>query len=509
MSLYSSPLFAFDISNEIKKFFIPQYEALQNLDEAPTAIRTASSAVFRFEGGTGSFVKFRDEIFIMTNNHVLGFKHCSRKGCFAKAVFNYQIGKEAQTKNLFVTPVAASDDVDVAFYRFKEVTAKGDIIDVTPTKYLEFSSSDIAQVGTSVYPIGHPRTSVKKYSEGKVVKYEHGYMYVDALTLPGNSGSPILNAAGEIVGIHHSSAKRNDGITRDGMLYIGRASSTQSITQSLEDGLNSPSDLLQKFWDVDKVTSLKNAKRFSKIYIKSKTIPVINSGKDFFTSLYEDCNKKLDVKTNHSARFIKSHDSCSVAISWIKCGTKEDTEPSIKYILASTLSDTHPDFNSGNNYCPSVTMRKKWASLFIKVGKKYEDFHGKDSLKWTADALSKLTKSENQSSKIVAKSVLTQYEKSKSLSMTNILRLTKASKYVKTAMFKGQDIAKIITEYENFPGYEYELAKIAKGATNLYKNNHLDTQTYKQTMNTILNDRALSLNAKLAAEKLAYENGVL
>jgi S1-C subfamily serine protease len=508
-SFYTAPSFAFDITSEIKKIFIPQYEALQNMDSASPQIRTASSAVFRIEGGTGSFVKYDKETFIMTNNHVLGFKHCSKKGCFAKAIFNYQVGKEAVRKDLFVTPVAASDDVDVAFYRFKEVDPSGAFIDVVPSKYLSFSKTDQSIIGTDVFPVGHPRTSIKKFSQGKIVKYENNYMYVDALTLPGNSGSPILNNAGEIVGIHHSSAKKNDGITREGMLYIGRASSTGSILGVLNHGLANRNDLLKKFWDVDKVSTFKNAKRFSKIYIKSKTIPVTSSGEDFFDSLYKDCVKRVDFKTNHSARFSKSHDSCSVALSWINCSPKEEVEPSVKYVMASSLTDTHPDFGTDNAYCPSVKMRKKWAALFIKVGNKYEGFHGKDSLKWTADALGKLAKNENQAFKIVTKSVSKKFEKSNILSMTNILRLSKASKYVKSTTFKGKNIKNIVKNYKNFPGFEYELGKIAKSTTNLYKNKHLTIDEYKETMYSILNETSLSLNAKLATEKLAYENKIL
>ena len=198
------------------------------------------------------------------------------------------------------------------------------------------------------------------------MKYENGYMFVNALTLPGNSGSPILDVDGNIVGIHHSSAKKNDAITRDGLLYVGRASSAESILEVLNQGILDRTSQLAKFWNVDKPTSLSHAKKFSKIYIKSKTIPVLSNKVDFFSSLYNDCNKKLDLDTNHAGKFTKSHDSCTVAKSWLSCNKSESENLSVKYVMATTLDDSHPDFDGFGGY-PKLNYEKKWANLFLNI----------------------------------------------------------------------------------------------------------------------------------------------
>jgi V8-like Glu-specific endopeptidase len=507
--LYSGEAaYSFDLSG-IKKFFIPEFESLQDVKEASKFIKSSSRAVFRFEGGTGSFVKYNDQLYIMTNNHVLGYKHCARNGCFAKAIFNYEKGKSAVNKTLFVTPVAASTDVDVSFFKFKEVTANGDFLSVKPNVFLNLTPSN-AQVGSEVYPIGHPRKSIKKYSSGKIVKYENGYMFVDALTLPGNSGSPIVNSAGEIVGIHHSSAKKNDGFTRDGLLYVGRASSNISIVNVLEKGLKNTKDQLVKFWDVNKPVSYRYAKKFSKIYIKSKTIPSLRSKQDFFDSLYEDCKTKLDLGSNHAGKFVKSHEACSVASSWINCGKGIKEDISVKYVLAATLNDSHPDFEQTSGYCPNIAMKKKWANLFLKIGHKYRSFHGKDPLLWTAEALSKLISNSKTNSKVVLKNIEAELGKdSANVTVTNMLRVASNSEALSSLKVKNIDIKSQIKDYKKIVGYEYELSKIAKTANELHNNMHFTDSEFKTAIDSILSEDQLSLNAKLIVEKIAYEKGLL
>lgn len=499
---------AFSFTNTIKQFFITEYDSLQDIENAPKEIRKISSAVFRFEGGTGSFVKFGDEIFIMTNNHVLGYKHCSRKGCFAKAVFNYEKGKQAVFKNLFVTPAAVSEDVDVSFFRFKEINEAGDFMTVRPNLYLEFETNR-AEVGETVYPIGHPRTSIKKFSSGQVVKYENGYMHVNALTLPGNSGSPIVNIAGKIIGIHHSSVKRNDGFTREGLLYVGRASSSPAILKVLEAGLSDPDTLLAKFWNVDRAVSFSSAKSFTRIYKKSKTIPMLTTGKDFFETLYDDCSRRLDLETTRSAKFARSHESCSVALNWIGCAAPEK-EVSVKYILASTLTDSHPDFDGYGSYCPRGKMKSKWANLFLKIGRKYRDFHGKDPLVWTAEGMSKLASDPKRASKIASTNIRKELNNSNNMvSVSTILMLSQYSSVEKIDKINGIDLVELVKKYREIPNYEYDLADIADATQALYENNHLDKDELKEIVDSILAESQLSLNAKLAVEKIAFEKDVL
>ena len=501
--------YSFDFSNSIKKLFIPEFESLQDVEKAPKVIKSSARAVFRFEGGTGSFVKHDKKIYIMTNNHVLGFKHCARNGCFAKAVFNYQKGANALHKTLFVTPVAASADVDVSFYEFKEVTSGGDFVNVKPSAVLEFESEE-PKVASDVFPIGHPRKSIKKFSSGKIVKFENGYMYVDALTLPGNSGSPIISRDGKIVGIHHSSAKKNDGFTREGLLYVGRASSNLSMLKVLDNGIKNNQEQLAKFLDVNRKVSLSTAKKYSTIYKKSKTIPSLLNKLDFFTALYKDCESRIDMATTHTGKFIKSHDSCTVASSWINCGNKKGEDISVEYVLATTLDDAHPDFGSKAGYCPALKMRKNWANLFLKIGEKYRSFHGKDPLAWTAEALSKLITNSKNTATVVVKNIEAETGTSKGgLNVTNMLRVAKNSESLKDVIVNGIDLKKTILSYKDITGYQYELSKIAQTADQLHNHTHLKNEEFEPLIKTILDEPQLSLNAKLIVEKIAYEKGLL
>lgn len=491
------------ISKENSKNLIKDYDALVDIHQAPETIKSLGKAVFRLGNGTGSFVKYGKSIYVMTNNHVLGYKHCARKGCFVKAVFDYQIQKKSVHKNLFLTPVAASDDVDVSFFDFKEVAANGDFVEISVKSYLEFSSESRVSIGSSVYAVGHPRTGLKKFSRGSIVKFENGYLYVDALTLPGNSGSPILESEGKVVGIHHSSAKRNDGFTRSGLLYVGRASAHDALLKILKRGLRSPKEELKKFLDVDKASTFSAAKKFTNIYMNSKMVPYLDNKKDFFHSLFENCRDNLDFSTSHAGKFVKSHDSCSIAKKWIRCQPTPN-DVAVKFIMASTLTDSHPDFKTYGSYCPRGSIRKKWAALFIDIGNKYRDFHGKDPLIWKVDALSQLVSKDKLSKQMSLKNLKSELKRSDyDNPFESLVRQAKNSEKI------DSEVKNIVLNYSKYTHYQFELSKIAKAAQYLYENKIITKEQFETLISSVLNEDFLTLNAKLAVEKIAYENNLI
>ena len=122
---------------------------------------------------------------------------------------------------LFLTPVATDQDVDVSFFHFKEALEDGTFKSLGVPVALELDTIPTPRglLKNHIYVLGHPRLGLKKVSSGNIIRLERGHIIVSAYTLPGNSGSPILSEQGKVVGIHHSSVKRNDNVTKSSVLH--------------------------------------------------------------------------------------------------------------------------------------------------------------------------------------------------------------------------------------------------------------------------------------------------
>ena len=81
-------------------------------------------------------------------------------------------------------------------------------------------------LGTHVHVVGHPEGHLKKWTQGEVVDSDGTWITFSAYALPGNSGSPVLDDAGHMVGILHRGPTAQDLVNADGVseYSIGTAS---------------------------------------------------------------------------------------------------------------------------------------------------------------------------------------------------------------------------------------------------------------------------------------------
>jgi serine protease Do len=133
-----------------------------------------------------------DDGLILTNHHVVAG---GRRGARVQVVLHDGRTFEAEV-------VERGRDLDLALLRFKE--APGDL-PATPV-----GDSDKLRVGELVYAIGHPWGRLGAVTAGivsglGVARGPGGrarYVQSDVTLAPGNSGGPLLNARGEVVGIN-------------------------------------------------------------------------------------------------------------------------------------------------------------------------------------------------------------------------------------------------------------------------------------------------------------------
>lgn len=154
--------------------------------------------------GTGIIIS--DNGYIVTNWHLAGNKYSS---CYVTL-------ENGQIYNGNV--VWADSDLDLAIVK----------ISITGSKYLKLGDSDNIKLGQRVYAIGNPigvefqRTVTSgiisginrtiKIEEDDVSSYMEGLIQTDASINKGNSGGPLINESGELIGINSIKIESAEGI---------------------------------------------------------------------------------------------------------------------------------------------------------------------------------------------------------------------------------------------------------------------------------------------------------
>ncbi len=162
------------------------------------------NATENYNLGTGTIIS--DNGYILTNWHLVGNKYSS---CYVTLENGY-----VHSGNV----VWADEDLDLAIVK---ITANG-------LNYLKLGDSDNIKIGEQVYAIGNPiglefqRTVTAgiisginrtiKIEEGTSKSYMEGLIQTDASINRGNSGGPLVNAQGEIIGINSVKIESAEGI---------------------------------------------------------------------------------------------------------------------------------------------------------------------------------------------------------------------------------------------------------------------------------------------------------
>lgn len=146
-------------------------------------------------GGSGFLIDAKG--YIITNAHVL-------KGAKFANVFNS--GKEYKTKIVFT-----DESRDLAILKIADA-------DFTPTKSLPYGISKTSlDLGEEIFTLGYPKNEMV-YNMG-YLSARTGYLgdtlscQIQMSANPGNSGGPVLNKYGEVVGVLSTKDKQADGVT--------------------------------------------------------------------------------------------------------------------------------------------------------------------------------------------------------------------------------------------------------------------------------------------------------
>ncbi len=169
----------------------------------------------RYSLGSGFVIT--EDGYIVTNNHVIDGAD------IIKITFD-----ENKTEEHVAEVVGTDPDTDLALLK---IEAKG-------LPFLKFGNSDALEVGEWLLAIGNPlgldHTVTAGILSAKGRNIQSGsyddFLQTDASINPGNSGGPLLNMAGEVVGINTAIAQRAQGIG-----FAIPSSMAQRIIESLKE----------------------------------------------------------------------------------------------------------------------------------------------------------------------------------------------------------------------------------------------------------------------------------
>ena len=88
--------------------------------------------------------------------------------------------------------VKISKDYDLALLKVENIVAPP----------LSFARSSVPQQGTKVYAVGSPLGISDALTTGIVTKSARDYLYTDTRILPGNSGGPLVDSKGKLIGVN-------------------------------------------------------------------------------------------------------------------------------------------------------------------------------------------------------------------------------------------------------------------------------------------------------------------
>lgn len=208
------------VNYALKNFSINEYEKsiieVYNRVKPSVVMITTDTLVEEFDffngsslrniQGLGSGVVFRQDGYILTNKHVVNGAEGRKVSQISVVLSN---GKSYPAK-----VVGVDSQIDLAVLK----------IEHSKLTVADWANSEKVQVGQTAIAIGNPLTENLQNTvttgvvsaTGRLIKlntdYEIQMIQTDASINPGNSGGPLLNSAGQIIGINTAIAAQSQGI---------------------------------------------------------------------------------------------------------------------------------------------------------------------------------------------------------------------------------------------------------------------------------------------------------
>jgi V8-like Glu-specific endopeptidase len=457
--------------------------AFYDLTSAPAAIQTASLAVVRIhtagEYGTGSFISPTG--LLLTNNHVLGDTVCPVEGCSIQLSFNFQRGQTLlQFSTVYAVPVAVDVGLDMAVMQIHTSTASSPNLS-TPNFLTIVAHDPSSLVGTRITIVGHPESRLKKWTSGEVVDASGDWFSSTAYILPGDSGSPVLDDGGNLVGIIHRAPTGEDLISNDSVnvMAIGTASASLQTAMAV-------TALPPAMISVAASTTAEAVVASDFVYLNAGAANANVNGAptDVLSLLGDACDAAL-ARTS----FVSPDDltaalqPCNDALTWIECRV-----------------DELPAFYG--TVCPQDGL---WPARFQKMNDLWVAMNGSTDLTPLTFGVAQLAPSKAQGiaqgGANLQAALAAVGDPALDFGLANYLAAFDVMSYA------GTDTLGWLRGYRQVPGYQDYGTSIASAYLWWGDNGVVGEDEALAVLNALIQDPSISISAKLYADEVLYEEG--
>jgi S1-C subfamily serine protease len=181
---------------------------LQQTDQS-RVYEAAKRSVFLIEAnaGAGSGFLVDESGLVLTNSHVVGD--------------SYYIGVQIDgQRKVGAVLVAVDEERDIAVIRVHPDTVVG--LPALPLRGAGAQATELA-VGQLVLAIGNPFALGSVLTDGIISEIDENVLFSDVALNPGNSGGPVLDMAGRVIGIATFGLNAEGGTGLSGIVRIERA----------------------------------------------------------------------------------------------------------------------------------------------------------------------------------------------------------------------------------------------------------------------------------------------
>jgi len=456
---------------------------LYDIVRASETIREVANAVVRVQhpagsSGTGSFISA--DGLLLTNNHVLGGAECAREGCVVSLSFQHQLGTlSLPARKLFAVPQHVDVGLDMAVLQIFLDKALSQRL---PTPHFLTIEAHTAEelVGQHVTAVGHPLGRLKKWSSGYVIHADGQWFDTTLFSLPGGSGSPIVNDAGKIVGLLHRGAEGFDLITRTSTQVSAIASASAELQRALAAPLPASVISLQ-----DPLTA-EAALAHSAVFLAASTWKANVAGQPVSLVLLmaAACDKALARADYTSIEELQRELApCFQALDFIECRNDvgEQSSPTPKE-------------------CPTAE-RELWLARLQAVSDKERQFNGTLDLSAISYSVEVFSDTQDAAERAARANLIATLDLAKPPIGFSVAAYLAAYGIESYGMQNTRDL---FLNYRKVPFYERYAWEIAISALWLFQADQLTREQALKIAKDLYRDDKISIGAKLRIEDVLY-----